>query len=229
MAAVCSLQRFPHSLLSEYLTRPWGGMARHQSRLPRADRKPGTSDRCHDVWLLLSSFCGGFVCKKLGLGTALLGGTGIASLGVALSTTATGWHTLMSSMFLVGVGAGLLDAGINSYAAASLSGRLVNWLHSTYGLGAILSPLLITVLYRFGGSWRIAYAILSLGFWVLCFLIFRTRKAWSAPTPGDHAHARLTFDNYRETLRKPICGRVSLCFLSAPVCKLWRDSGPTIC
>ena len=153
---------------------------------------------------LLSSFCSGFVSKKLGLGTALLGSTCIASLGVALSTTATGWHTLMSSMLLVGVGAGLLDAGINSYAAASLSGRLVNWLHSTYGLGAMLSPLLITVLYRFGGSWRIAYAILSLGLWVLCFLIFRTRKSWSAPTPGDHAHARLTFANYRETLRKPI-------------------------
>lgn len=103
---------------------------------------------------LLSSF--------LGLARSLL--VASVSLTSALSIYAftTHWWVMVAAGLLLGLGAGLIDAGINTFIASDQkNANLMGMLHAFYGIGALLGPILATTLLTLGFHWRHIYFVVA--------------------------------------------------------------------
>ena len=48
-----------------------------------------------------------------------------------------------------GLGAGAIDASVNHYVANNYSGSVMNFLHCFYGVGAVISPSIMALRFRF--------------------------------------------------------------------------------
>jgi fucose permease len=130
--------------------------------------------------------------------------TGLALLGYILVPI---WWMMVCLGFLAGLGAGAIDAGLNTYVAAHFGERLMQWLHASYGIGVTTGPLIMTFALDAFQSWRVGYLIVSLVQLLLALGFVLTLPLWmhkDTPT-GDEKPKRLT--DYQtslgETLRQP--------------------------
>jgi fucose permease len=115
--------------------------------------------RLETGWLL--------VLSSIGMGLGLIG-----------QAVAPSWWIMIAIAAVAGMGSGLIDSGLNIYVAQHHSGRVMNWLHACFGLGATLGPLLMTAILSQELSWRIGYGVaaaiqVAIG---ICFLL--TVKQW---------------------------------------------------
>jgi len=60
----------------------------------------------------------------------------------------------------VGIGTGLVDSSLNSFMVKSFSSRYLNWLHCFWGLGATISPIVMTQMIL-ALTWRAGYASIA--------------------------------------------------------------------
>ena len=139
------------------------------------------------VGYLVSSFTSGAVVARIGVGRLLLGSTLAMVVSLANYATAPAWAPILVGALVAGLGAGGIDAGINAFAAARFTPRLVNWLHAAYGVGAMLGPLVMTGMLVTDLGWRAGYAAVGLilggmaaGFWL-------TLDLWSGPAAAGGA------------------------------------------
>jgi MFS transporter, FHS family, glucose/mannose:H+ symporter len=75
---------------------------------------------------------------------AALGSLGIGCAGVAVAPT---WPAFLAGVFVIGLGFGSLDLGLNQLVAHSVGRRrsaLLNALNSAYGFGSVAGPILIS-------------------------------------------------------------------------------------
>ncbi len=156
---------------------------------------------------LWSSFSSGHLLARLNVG-ALLSlsclATAISLLGYALTPQ---WWIMVVLGFLSGLGAGAIDAGINTYAATHYSARTVNWLHACYGIGATGGPVIMTSVLGAGHPWQWGYGIVGVGQMILavCFGLTRTRwRPMERTAPPACAPAPMRTATSRSTLRLPI-------------------------
>jgi fucose permease len=84
---------------------------------------------------------------------------------------------------LFGLGFGTLDAALNAHAARHFGARDINWMHASYGLGATIGPVLVTVLLGAGHSWRQAYGLMALLQATLAGLLVLARRRWPDSVP----------------------------------------------
>jgi fucose permease len=136
---------------------------------------------------LLSSFSSGWLLQRLNVG-ALLAlsclATALSLLGYAL---APWWWCMVALGALLGLGAGAIDAGLNTFAATHFSPRLVNWLHACYGIGASSGPVLMTSVLNMPRPWQWGYGIVGLGQLLLAASFVLTRRWWPAVHPTSVA------------------------------------------
>jgi fucose permease len=156
---------------------------------------------------MTSSFLSGFLLSRLGVGRMLTAScllTGLALLGYTLVPA---WWLMVLLGVFAGLGAGAIDAGLNTYVAAHFGEGLMQWLHASWGVGITTGPLLMTLGLTALNSWRFGYRLVG-GFQIAlaaCFVL--TLALWSRdPAPaGGEAERKLT--DYRtpigETLRRP--------------------------
>jgi fucose permease len=137
----------------------------------------------------LSGFASGRVLARLGTPrVVLLSGlaTGLSLLGFALAPS----YALIIILALpLGFGAGSVDAGLNHYAAERWSSRHMNWLHASWGLGATLGPLAVTMAIALGSSWRSGYFIISGAQLSLALIFLLSLGLWDKAPPHKAAHA----------------------------------------
>ena len=113
------------------------------------------------VGYLVSSFSSGALVARLGVGRVLLWSSVLMAVNAFTCALAPAWSVMVAAGLLAGLGAGAIDAGINAFAAARFSPRLVSWLHACYGVGAMLGPLLMTAVLTSGLGWRWGYAVIG--------------------------------------------------------------------
>ena len=120
---------------------------------------------------VLASSISGRLIVRLGTGWLLVLSSIAACLGLVGQAIAPQWWIMILVTVLAGVGAGLIDSGLNIYIAQHHSGRVMNWLHACFGLGATLGPLLMTTVLKQELSWRIGYVVAA-GIQVVMMLFF---------------------------------------------------------
>lgn len=156
---------------------------------------------------LASSFFSGRIMSRLGVG-GLLAASCAATGGSLLGyTLAPSWWAMIPLAVIAGLGAGAIDAGINTYIASHHGESLMQWLHASFGVGITLGPLIMTAgLNRFG-AWRVGYDVVGAAQLLLAACFALTASMWrrnGAPAADTPAEMRLTdFKTpLRETLRQ---------------------------
>ena len=110
---------------------------------------------------LTASFFGGRILSRFKIGRLLAASSlaaGVALLGYALSPT---WWTMVLAAFIAGLGAGAIDVALNTYVASYHGAGLMQLLHASYGVGATIGPVIMTVAINALHSWRWGYAVVG--------------------------------------------------------------------
>jgi fucose permease len=142
---------------------------------------------------MLSSFFSGRIMARLGLGGLLAASccmTGAVMLGFTL---APAWWVMVALNVFSGLGAGAIDAGINTYIASEHSDGLMQWLHASFGVGITLGPMIMTAGLNFFQSWRLGYVIVGAAQLTLALCFLLTAGMWSrrAATTQEDGSQRL--------------------------------------
>jgi fucose permease len=106
----------------------------------------------------------GPLADRLGAKTFALLGNGLVGASLVAAAFAPGYATLGAALFFVGLGAGTLDMVLSPIVGALNPARraaAMNWLHSFYCVGAVLTVLAGTLMLRAGFGWRAACLLLA--------------------------------------------------------------------
>ncbi len=156
---------------------------------------------------LTSSFLSGSLITRWGIGRVLSGSCAITGLGLIGYTLVPVWWMMILLGALAGLGAGAIDAGLNTYVAANFGEGLMQWLHASYGIGITLGPIIMTIALTTFNSWRMGYRIVG-GFQVfLAFCFILTLGMWTRNKSGSSNDEPRRLTDYktpmRETLSRP--------------------------
>ncbi len=92
---------------------------------------------------IVSSLTSGFIIGKIGTGKIAFIScvmTGGAILGMSFVPS---FYWMIPLAFPLGLGAGAVDTALNNYVALHFKAHHMNWLHSFWGVGAMIGPLIM--------------------------------------------------------------------------------------
>ena len=88
-----------------------------------------------------------------------------------------------------GLGAGAIDAALNNFVALHYSSRHMSWLHCFWGVGASISPYIMSAALLRSGSWQAGYRTVGVIQVVLTALLFFSLPLWkAADRKGDEGN-----------------------------------------
>lgn len=162
------------------------------------------------IGYMTSSFLSGFLLSRMGVGRMLAAScflTGTALIGYTL--VPQWWMMVLMGVF-AGLGAGAIDAGLNTYVASHFGEGLMQWLHACWGIGITTGPIIMTFGLTTLNTWRFGYRVVG-GFQIAlaaCFVL--TLAMWNrndTPSSGDVTEAEKKLTDYKtplgKTLREP--------------------------
>ena len=154
-----------------------------------------------------SSFLSGPLMARLGVGRILAISCALTGFGLLGYTLVPAWWMMVALGIIAGLGAGAIDAGLNTYVAAHFGEGLMQWLHASYGVGITLGPVIMTLALTSLNSWRVGYRVVSGFQLVLAVGFVLTLAMWSREdAAGQEQPKRLT--DYKtpmlETVRQPM-------------------------
>jgi len=155
---------------------------------------------------MISGFFSGVISRRLGIGRLLAfscAATGLSLLGFTLVPY---WWMVIAIGSIIGVGAGAIDAGLNTYVATHHSERLMQWLHASFGIGITLGPLIMTLGLNVTDTWRTGYWVVGSAQVALGVGFFLTARLWENPAGNDAtpaAEPTLTDDAGHVTATQP--------------------------
>lgn len=136
--------------------------------------------------------------------SSLFSGKVIQSFGVAAVTTFSVLMTALALMgfslsgeFLylcllaipLGLGAGSVDSALNNYVALHYEARHMNWLHSFWGVGAAIGPMIMAGYLANGDAWSSGYGTVA---WIqlgLVLILLLSLPLWIKNNPSQEAHS----------------------------------------
>ena len=154
---------------------------------------------------LVSSFSAGAVLERLGVGRLLVTSGLLVAASAVLWAATPWWPLIVAGGFVSGLGAGAIDAGINAFAAARFTPRVLTWLHACWGLGAMIGPLVMTAVIASGHGWRLGYLLLAGSLLGMAACFHLTLGLWQLPAveTGGATEAPSAAGRLRDALREP--------------------------
>jgi len=101
--------------------------------------------------------------------------TAVALLAIAAAPV---WAAAVLAGALLGAGGGAIDAALNTHFATHHGPRSMSWLHASYGVGALLGPLVMTAVLALAVAWQWGYALVALAQLMLAAAFLLTRRHW---------------------------------------------------
>jgi fucose permease len=157
---------------------------------------------------MTSSFLNGPLIARWGVGRVLAASCALTGAGLIGYTLVPQWWMMVLLGVLAGLGAGAIDAGLNTYVASHFGEGLMQWLHASYGIGVTLGPIIMTFALTAMNSWRVGYRMVGSFQLALAACFVLTLAMWNqkdALPAGSEEPKRLT--DYKtpmgETLRQP--------------------------
>lgn len=132
---------------------------------------------------IASSLASERVTRRFGAGI-------VTAFSVGLTATALVGFSFSGSFWLLclwaipyGLGAGAVDAALNNYVALHYAARHMNWLHSFWGVGASISPFIMSYAITSGLGWSGAYRIVGIIQVVLALALVLSIPLWGKVNP----------------------------------------------
>ncbi|MBK8617588.1 MAG: MFS transporter [Anaerolineales bacterium] len=129
---------------------------------------------------MTSSFLSGTLISRMGVGNLLALSCALTGSALVGYTLVPSWWMMVALGVFAGLGAGAIDAGLNTYVAAHFGEGLMQWLHASYGIGVTLGPIIMTLALTNLDSWRVGYRVVGgfQFFMAACFVL--TLSLWNA-------------------------------------------------
>ena len=129
---------------------------------------------------IISSLNSAKLIRRFGTGKLTAISTGLTALALLGYSFAPNFIVLFLMSIPLGLGAGAVDAGINNYVAQHCEPRHMNWLHCFWGVGTVISPLILSAALSAGFAWRWGYRTVSALQAALCIVLFATLRLWKS-------------------------------------------------
>jgi fucose permease len=164
------------------------------------------------IGYFLASFFIARLINRFGIGPLLIFSSVASALASFGYPFAPAWSVIVGIGALGGFGGGVMDAGLNTYMAAEYKKSEMQWLHAFFGIGATLSPLIMTASLALFASWRPGYIFVGILMIVIGGIFWFTYSAWKTPktiseTTADDGDTGPGLMDYRtsvwESLRHP--------------------------
>ena len=137
---------------------------------------------------VISSLYSGKVIQRFGVPlvtTFSVGMTALALMGFSLSGQ-FGYLCLLAVP--LGLGAGSVDSALNNYVALQYEARHMNWLHSFWGVGAAIGPMIMAGYLAKGEPWSAGYETVA---WIqlgLVLILICSIPLWSKTEASQEEH-----------------------------------------
>ena len=122
--------------------------------------------------------------------TRRFGAAMVTTVSVAMTATALLGFSMSTSFWALclwavpyGLGAGAVDAALNNYVALHYSSRHMNWLHSFWGVGASISPFIMSFALTRNGDWSAGYRTVGIIHVALTVVLILTLPVWRKVHP----------------------------------------------
>lgn len=125
--------------------------------------------------------------------------TAIASVGYGFAES---FNVLCLCAIPMGIGAGAVDVAMNNFAAIYLESKHTNWLHASWGIGATLSPAILSLSIMFGSGWRGAYEIVAVLLAVVFAMVLVSLPLWRKIETSNIAQDNATLQNASASAQK---------------------------
>lgn len=156
------------------------------------------------VGTVISSLVSVRVIRKFGTGGVTAACVLLtASALLAISFTKS-FVVLMLLAIPLGLGGGAIDAALNNYVALHYKASHMSFLHSFWGVGASVSPLIMSHFLRQNGYWQGGYRTVSIIQMSLALVMFFTLPLWrrvSHAKPDELIEDHIEIDN-RTAIKK---------------------------
>jgi FHS family glucose/mannose:H+ symporter-like MFS transporter len=129
----------------------------------------------------------GVLAGRLSRRLLLAAGPGLIAVGLLLIAAASDWAMFLAGFLVMGMGAGIIDAGVNALFMDLYAGRaaMLNRLHLFFALGALTVPLVVGLSVGSGAPWQ-AVAIASAAVAAPLAVLLGTRRL-----PPTHPEAEV--------------------------------------
>lgn len=126
---------------------------------------------------MTSSFLSGTLIARMGVGKLLTISCALTGSALVGYTLVPSWWMMVLLGVMAGLGAGAIDAGLNTYVAAHFGEGLMQWLHASYGVGVTIGPIIMTMALTALNSWRFGYRVVG-GFQFVMAASFLITLSW---------------------------------------------------
>jgi len=127
---------------------------------------------------IISSLLSDRITRRLGAGITTALGLLVAAIAMfGFSTSSTFWMLCLWAI-PYGLAAGTIDAALNNYVALHYSSRHMSWLHSFWGVGAVISPYIMGYSLTRGLGWETGYFSVSMIQVAMAVIMFASLPLW---------------------------------------------------
>ena len=127
---------------------------------------------------ITSSLLSDRLTKRFGAGLVTAVSTAMIAVALFLFSISTQFWMLALFAIPYGLGAGGVDAALNNYVALHLKSRHMSWLHCLWGVGASVSPYIMSYALTGGSGWHEGYFIVAAIQIALSAVIFISLPLW---------------------------------------------------
>lgn len=136
---------------------------------------------------VVSSLASDFLTRKLGTGLVTFISV-LMTAGAMLGFSFAGAFWVLCIIAVpYGLGAGGVDAALNNYIALHYKSRHMSWLHCFWGMGALISPFIMSAAITGSAGWQGGYSLVSYVQFGLCAVLLFSLPLWkkrAAPEVG---------------------------------------------
>ena len=167
---------------------------------------PGMINRFHTKWIVISSIV-------------------LTILGLAGFSISHRYEMLFIFAIPYGLGAGAIDASVNHYVANNYSGSVMNFLHCFYGVGAMISPYIMSLALKYA-KWNEGYLWTAFVQTAILAIVIISLPLWKG-NESEAEEDRQESAGIRESIKVPgvlltliaffaYCSGEATCFLWTP-------------
>lgn len=151
------------------------------------------------VGTIISSFFSNSLTNKLGTGLVTAISVTLTALGLLGFSFAKAFWMLCVFAIPYGLGAGAVDAALNNYVALNYPARHLSWLHCMWGVGASISPYIMSFALTGGLGWPSGFRIVFYIQIALSALLFFTLPIWKKGSGKKSSYLQKNIDRLSET------------------------------
>ncbi len=138
---------------------------------------------------VVSSLLSDRLTKKFGTGLVTAVSVTTTAAALFLFSISTQFWMLVIFAIPYGLGAGGVDASLNNYVALHLKARHMSWLHCMWGVGAAVSPYIMSYAITGGSGWQHGYLIVAIIQICLSATLFLSLPLWKKCAKPDNTVA----------------------------------------